>query len=121
MTVFLIDENLPRSLAPALRRAGLDAEDVRDCGLGGHDDAEVLAYARSYRRILVTADLGIADLRRLSPGHGVGVLLVRFPQVIATDRLNAAIVAAVLEVGPANFAGSLVVVAPRRVRLRRAR
>ena len=86
---FLVDENLPRSLVPALRRAGFDAEDVRDRGLGGRDDVEVLAYAMSYRRI-----------------------------VMPTARLNAAILAAVRDLRPENFIGSIVVISPRGVRIR---
>jgi predicted nuclease of predicted toxin-antitoxin system len=118
---FLVDENLPRSLAPELRRAGFAAEDVRDRGLGGRDDAEVLAYAISYRRIVMTSDLGLADLRRLSRGTGAGVVLVRFPRVMPTARLNAAVVAAVWDLRPETFVGSIVVIAPRGVRVRRAR
>ena len=38
---FLIDEDLPRSLAAALRKDGLAADDVRDLGLRGQDDANV--------------------------------------------------------------------------------
>ena len=113
--------NLPRSLAPELRRAGFDAEDVRDRGLAGHDDAEVLAYAINYRRIVMTRDLGLADLRGLSTGSGVGVVLVRFPRIMSSARLNAAILAAVREIGQESFAGSVVVIAPRGIRIRRVR
>ena len=42
---FLVDEDLPRSLAGELRAAGVDAADVRDVGLRGRTDEEVLAYA----------------------------------------------------------------------------
>ena len=73
----------------------------------------------SHRRILITADLGIADLRRFSAGFESGVILARFPRVIPTARLNAALVTAIREIRPENFAGSIVVVAPRRVRFRR--
>ena len=100
MTIFLVNENLPRSLAPELRRAGFDAEDVRDRGLAGHEDAEVLAYAISKQRILITRDLGIPDLRRFPTGSELGIVLVRLPE---------------------DLHGSMVVVGPRRIRLRRTR
>ena len=121
MTIFLVDENLPRSLAPELRRAGFDAEDVRDRGLAGHEDAEVLTYAMSKRRILITRDVGIPDLRRFPTGSEFGIVLVRLPRVMATDALNAALITAVRELAPEDFRGSIVVVGPRRIRLRRAR
>lgn len=64
MPEFLIDEDLPRSLAPELRAAGFDTQDVRDIGLRGMPDDVVLASARSANRILVTGDLGFANLLR---------------------------------------------------------
>lgn len=41
MPAFLVDEDIPRSLAVSLREAGFQAEDVRDAGLRGHSDAEL--------------------------------------------------------------------------------
>jgi predicted nuclease of predicted toxin-antitoxin system len=38
---FLVDENMPRPLAPALIGAGYGAEDVRDVGLRGQGDGAV--------------------------------------------------------------------------------
>ena len=35
---FVVDDDMPRSTAPALRQAGGPAEDVRDVGLAGHED-----------------------------------------------------------------------------------
>lgn len=61
MSRFLVDEDLPRSLAPALREAGFDTQDVRDVGLRGCSDAEVFARAQAEDRILLTADLGFAN------------------------------------------------------------
>jgi predicted nuclease of predicted toxin-antitoxin system len=121
VTTFLVDENLPRSLAPELRRAGFDAEDVRDRGLAGHEDAEVLAYAISKRRILITRDLGISDLRRFPTGSELGIILVRLPNVMATDELNATLITAVREVRSEDLRGSIVVIGPHRIRFRRTR
>ena len=46
MLRLLVDEDLPRSLAPALRAAGYDAADIRDEGLRGQPDARVFSYAQ---------------------------------------------------------------------------
>jgi predicted nuclease of predicted toxin-antitoxin system len=45
MLNFLVDEDLPRSLPQRLRLTGFAAEDVREVGLRGHTDDEVLRYA----------------------------------------------------------------------------
>jgi len=42
MTRYLVDEDLPRSLARRLGEAGVDAVDVRDVGLRGASDEQVL-------------------------------------------------------------------------------
>lgn len=41
MPKFLIDEDLPRSLARGLREHGLEAADVRDLGLRGAPDERI--------------------------------------------------------------------------------
>ena len=40
---FLVDEDLPRSVAPLIRELGYDADDVRDVGLRGAPDSEIAA------------------------------------------------------------------------------
>jgi uncharacterized protein DUF5615 len=62
MAHFLIDENLSRLFATKLRSLQVRAEDVREVGLQGREDGEILAYAIAHRRTLLTADL------RFSPG-----------------------------------------------------
>ena len=42
MASFLVDENLPRSPAPSLRKSGFEAQDVREVGLGGKSDDDVI-------------------------------------------------------------------------------
>jgi predicted nuclease of predicted toxin-antitoxin system len=44
-TRFLIDEDVPRSTATALREAGFDAIDVRDIGLRAKQDRIIYDYA----------------------------------------------------------------------------
>jgi predicted nuclease of predicted toxin-antitoxin system len=53
---FLVDENLPRLLAPRLRATGYQAQDVREVGLGTHPDADVWHYAQAQTRTLITQD-----------------------------------------------------------------
>lgn len=84
MTVFLVDEDLPRTLAPSLREAGSSCQDVRDVGLGGRSDIEIIRYARSQRRVLLTRDVALANLNRLPSRSRYGIVLIRFRRVITT-------------------------------------
>jgi predicted nuclease of predicted toxin-antitoxin system len=53
----LIDENLSPNVAVALRAEGVDAVHVRDRGLNGASDAQVLDLAFREDRILVTSNV----------------------------------------------------------------
>jgi predicted nuclease of predicted toxin-antitoxin system len=117
--VFLVDEDLPRTLAPSLRQAGLGAEDVRDRGLGGRPDSDIIAFTVSHRRVLVTRDVGVANLTRFPAGSEFGIVLVRLAQAMTTYDLNARIVAVLRDLKPADLVGSITVVEPGRIRVRR--
>jgi len=71
-----VDEDLPRSLARRLRGAGLDAVDVRDVGLRGCTDEEVLEFAVRESRVVVTADIGFGNILRFPLGEHAGILPV---------------------------------------------
>lgn len=60
----LLDENLSPAVAVALQRSGLDVVHVRDRGLIGATDPQVLDAAYREDRILVTAN--VADFQRLA-------------------------------------------------------
>src|SRR6266508_915484 len=91
----LIDEDLPRSLVRVLREAGTHAEDVRDVGLRGRPDDEVLRYAASHDLALLTADLGFGNILRFPLGSHAGVVVARLPTEMPTALLNVRIVSAV--------------------------
>ena len=120
MLVFLVDEDLPRSLAPALVAAGFQATDVRDEGLRGRPDDEVFDFAIKNDRTLISADMGFANIFRYALGSHSGIVVSRFPNEVSTATLNAAIVAAMKDLDESDIRGSLVIVEPDRIRLRRA-
>jgi predicted nuclease of predicted toxin-antitoxin system len=76
---FKLDENLPVELLVDLRAAGHDADGLRDEGLIGASDDVVLDLVRRERRILLTLDKGIADVRADPRGAHAGVVLFRHP------------------------------------------
>lgn len=86
---FLVDANLPRSLADVARTAGDEAIHVRDVGLGDATDETIAAYARAHDLLLVTRDLDFADVRAYPPAGGPGIVVLRLPE----DAVASAIVA----------------------------
>jgi predicted nuclease of predicted toxin-antitoxin system len=119
MARFLADEDLPRSLVPQLRAAGIAADDVRDVGLRGRSDDEIFEYAVAHGLTLLTADVGFGNILRFRPGTHAGVVVARFPNELPTATLNQAIVATLRTLSEAEIDGSLVVIEPGRIRLRR--
>jgi len=90
-----LDENLPAKLLDDLRAAGHEADTVRDEALAGAPDAVVLGRVRDDRRVLLTLDKGIANVRAYPPEHHSGIVLFsrgawdaarRLPSSVATSR-----------------------------------
>ena len=118
MAAYLIDEDLPRSLAQYLRAAGVDAVDVRDVRLGGEPDDRILEFARRGQRLVVTRDVSFAS--RLLRTSGTAVVLVRFPSAVTVALLNQAVISAITSLGDEDLAEAVVVIEPGRLRLRRS-
>jgi predicted nuclease of predicted toxin-antitoxin system len=116
---FVVDEDMPRSTAPELRRIGHTADDVRDIGLRGHADAEVFAEAQKRRAILVTADKGFANVLDFPLGSHAGLIVVRVPNELPTRQLDEELLRALEELSGENLHGLLVIVEVGRTRIRR--
>ncbi len=76
---FKLDENLPVELLEDLRAAGHEADGLRDEGLIGAPDDVVLDLVRRERRVLLTLDKGIANVRAHPPEAHAGIVLFRPP------------------------------------------
>jgi predicted nuclease of predicted toxin-antitoxin system len=115
---FKLDENMPVALRQDLATAGHDTQTCEDEGIAGVVDTLLAAHAHAENRILVTFDLDFSDIRRYPPGSHPGMVIFRLQsQDIATCR---AACARLLQAVPeADFAGNLIVVEEKRVRIRR--
>jgi len=74
---FKTDENLPAEAAALLRATGHDATGVLDEGLGGKNDSIIGDFCKREARVLVTLDLGFADIRAYPPQEGPGCIVLR--------------------------------------------
>jgi predicted nuclease of predicted toxin-antitoxin system len=116
---FLVDEDLPRSVASLIHELGHDVEDVREIGLRGAPDSEIAAYAQTNKRCLVTADGGFANIRSYSPREYSGFVVLDLP-----PRATSLVILKLLREFFAqselinDLPGRLAIVAFGRVRLR---
>jgi predicted nuclease of predicted toxin-antitoxin system len=114
-----VDENLPRQIAAMLSVRGYDAVTVLDQGWQGTPDDVLWQRVQEEGRFLITADKGFADLRRQAPGTHAGVILLRSPE--ESRRAYVELAAMAIESLELNdIAGTIVVVTPRGIRVRRA-
>ena len=118
---FLLDANMPRSAVGAVQRLGQEAVDVRDVGLGGADDPQIAAYAKTHKLALVTRDFDFSDVRNYPPAEYAGIIVLELP-----DDAVAAIAVTVMESFLSQthllsqLAGRLAIVESWRVRFRPA-
>ena len=111
---FLVDENMPRSLVQMIRDLGHTASDVRDEGLQGRLDDEVLALATASDAIIITRDRGIANDRNWPAQFTAGVILVRLPQDLPPARTSQIVADIVSKRQPASLLGAVTFVEPQR-------
>jgi predicted nuclease of predicted toxin-antitoxin system len=118
MIRFLVDEDMPRSTAKALRNGGFECLDVRDIGLRGAEDDAIYRRAQDEDLVLITADLGFSNSLRYRLGTHKGIIIARFPNEVPTSELNDILINAIKNVSE-DLPGNLTIIEPDRIRIRR--
>ena len=85
---FKTDENLPEEVAALLREHGFDCLTAHSQRLAGRPDSVVSTTCRDEGRILVTFDVGFANIRAYPPAEFPGFIVFRLstqdtPHVLA--------------------------------------
>jgi predicted nuclease of predicted toxin-antitoxin system len=112
-----LDENLSRHLKATLAALGHDVQTAADEGLLGQPDSRIGAAARREERVLLTLDVGFADLRKYPPGSHPGIILFR-PRSWGPLAVNQYVEQFVRATDLERLAGCVAVVEPGRVRVR---
>jgi predicted nuclease of predicted toxin-antitoxin system len=116
---FLIDANLPRSLAELVSKLGHDVQFARDVGLGTAPDREIAAHAQKAGAVIVTRDLDFADVRQYPPERYSGIVALRVPDdATAPDIVSVAERFLREQRFLSHLSGRLAVVERDRVRFR---
>ncbi len=116
---FLIDANLPRSIATALQRFGHEVEFARDIGLGAAPDQHIAAHALKNNAAILTRDMDFADIRRYPPELYHGIVVLRLPDTAVAAEIVSVMERFLLEPGFLKpLAGRLAIVDADRVRFR---
>lgn len=116
---FLIDANLPRSLAKVFSDLGHQAWDVRDLGLGCANDSLIAQHAQKESLALVTLDGDFGNIRNYPPALYAGIIVLNVP-----SDTPAKLILTIMEGYPkrddllAKIHGRLTIIEPGHVRIR---
>lgn len=115
---FLIDENLPLSLAAAFENYGHSVQHVRSLTeLRGQSDEVIFEYAATRKLIIVTRDLNFANPLRFNLGKLVGMVVLRFSNDISMEQMCQNVGESAAELSEEQW-HNLIVIEPGSVRLR---
>lgn len=113
------DEDLLPMVAAPIRDAGFTVATVVEQGWGGLADADLWRLIVEEGYYFVTADKGFADLRLRPPGTHPGILLLRPDRESIVD-FRAMIMMVLVEHDLNSLEGTVTVVTPRGLRIRRS-
>ena len=111
---FLIDENLPFSLAQMLEEAGHDVADVVTAQLRGEDDEVIWKYAGRGHRVLIPRDLDF-PMPDLHP-RPAGLVLIRVPDTWTGTQIVKLVQSSFRELKLEQLERRITVLAPGHIR-----
>src|SRR3972149_5059749 len=110
MPKFVIDEDMPRSTAKALRDRGYEVKDIRDYGLRGADDEKIYQFAQNSQAVLITGDMGFGNILHFPIGSHFGIVIAHFPNEMTTDEINRQLVERFRHFTEDDFKGNLIII-----------
>lgn len=113
---FLIDADSPHSLIDTLNKYGHEAAHVREV-LGSAEDDEIFKYANKNSCIIVTRDLGFAEM--FLNNKGFGLILIRLPYYFKVEKINKIFDQFLKEVHIKELVNSITVVELGRYRIKK--
>ena len=115
---FLLDENMSPMLVGMLNDAAIETTHVRDLGMQGSSDEQLLDYASEHGLVIVSADTDFGALLAQSNDSGPSVVLVRRQRGRRAAALASLIEANLDEMRGPLESGSIVVLDDYRIRIR---
>ena len=116
---YVVDANLSPRLAELLRDAGHDAVHVRDIGLRTASDNEIIDYAISTDRIVISHDTDFGTLLAYRELSKPSFILIRSSDPVDVDDQARLIVANLDAMSDDLETGAIAVFARGRLRIRR--
>lgn len=119
MIKFVIDEDISRLTSKALVQVGYEVLDIRDYNLRGSSDDIIFKFAQDNKAILLTGDLGFANILKYPLDSHYGIVIIHFPNEVKTLLLNRILISSIAAFEQKDFTGSLIIIEPNKIRIKR--
>jgi predicted nuclease of predicted toxin-antitoxin system len=116
---FLIDEDCPLSLESLLLSKGYNTIHVKTCGLSGAKDPDLFLFAQKEQRIIISRDLGWANIKNYPPYTHCGLIILRLPFESTAIEIRQVVEQFIETVDILEIAGSTVIVDKNKFRIRK--
>ena len=115
----IIDEDLPRKLSESLKSLGWEIKDIRDTGLRGKPDKEIIGFAKECEAVLFSSDKDFANVLKYPPKEYFGIVILDFPNEVSTEFLIKETEKALAKISSEDFKGSLIIIELGKIRIRK--
>jgi predicted nuclease of predicted toxin-antitoxin system len=119
--IAIIDEDLPRKLGESLKKLGWETKDVRDFGLSGKTDKEIISFAKESKAVLFSSDKDFANISKYPPQEYYGIVILDFPNEVSTDFMIKETGKALVKIPLEDFKHNLIIIEPGKIRIRRGK
>src|SRR3972149_345094 len=114
---FLTDENVSTLTVEFLRDSGHDVEDVKELGLSGMKDQDILSLSIDKKRIFITLDKDFGQTLRAHPQSHYGIIHLRIKPAI-DELINQHLAGFLSQTQSEKILGKLVIISNRSIRVR---
>ncbi len=118
MLKFLTDENIYPSTIELLRSYSLDVIDIKELGLAGISDREIMDFAKKEGRIVISLDLHFANIFLFPPNECPGIIVIRIKPAVPR-KVDRAVEDFLQRIDLKKIEKSLVIISEDKFRIRR--
>lgn len=104
-----------------MKDLGWKVEDVRDIGLRGKSDKEIIGFAHRSRAVLFSADWGFANIFNFPPEKYYGIVILNFPNEVSTTFIAKETKKSLSKISSTDFKNNLIIIEPGKIRIRKGK
>lgn len=120
MVKFVVDEDISRLTSKVLEQSDYTVLDIRDYNLRGSNDDIIFKFAQDNSAVLLTGDLGFANILKFPLNSHYGIVVLHFPNEMSTSRINQILIASLSSLSEEDYPGNLIIIEPDRIRIKRS-